>query len=282
MSAAKTPPEDWREANRATWDERVAIHLEAQAYDLAALRAGQGRLHPVEAAELGDVRGLNIAHLQCHFGRDSLTLAQQGAQVTGLDFSPAAIAAARGLAEELGLSDRARFVEADLFDAPQALAAEAPFDLVFVSWGAIGWLPDIGKWARVVAALLRPGGRLYLAEGHPFAMVFETDQTAPDAEGRPGWFMPYMDFGLFKDEAPADYTGDFPALEAGHEYWWDHKFGDILTAIAAAGLRLDWVHEHDQVPWPMFSSLVPAPGGMFTWPEKSWLPLAMSISARKG
>jgi len=281
MSAAGSPPDDWRRANRATWDERVGLHLAAEAYDMTALRKGHARLHPIEQGEIGDVSGLRIAHLQCHFGRDSLTLAQQGADVTGLDFSPAAISAARALADELGLAERARFVEADLYDAPEALAAHGPFDLVFVTWGAIGWLPDIAAWARVVAALLRPGGRLYLAEGHPLAMVFDTEDAGADAEGRPNWFVPYMGFGMMKDDAPNDYTGDFPAIEAGHEYWWDHRLGDILSAIAAAGLRLDWLHEHDQVPWPMFSTLVPAPGGMYTWPDKGWLPLAVSLQATR-
>ena len=274
-------PEDWRVANRATWDERVGIHLEADAYDLTPLRQGRAALHPIEEAELGDVAGLKIAHLQCHFGRDSLTLAQKGASVVGLDFSGAAIAEARRLADELGLADRARFVEADLYDAPSALATEAPFDIVFITWGAIGWLPDLTGWAEIVADLLAPGARLYLAEGHPFAMVFDTDEAGDDGAGRPRWCAPYLDFAMWKDEAPADYTGDFPALEAGHEYWWDHQLGSILTALAAAGLRLDWLREHDAVPWPMFSVLVAGQDGMYRWPDKRWLPLAFSLSATK-
>lgn len=277
----KAPPDDWRAANRATWDERVGIHLKSEAYDMTPLREGSAVLHPIEESEIGDVAGLRIAHLQCHFGRDSLTLAQKGAEVVGLDFSGAAIAEARRMAEELGLAGRAQFVEADLYDAPEALAAHAPFDRVFVTWGAIGWLPDLAAWARIVAGLLAPGGALYLAEGHPFAMVFETEDTAPDTQGRPGWFVPYLDFGMMTDDAPKDYTGDFPALTAGHEYWWDHRLGDVLTAIAGGGLRLDWLHEHDQVPWPMYSSLTPAPGGMYRWPGQGWLPLAFSLSATK-
>jgi len=112
-------------------------------------------------------------------------------------------------------------------------------------------------------------------------MVFETDGLGADAAGRPKWFAPYMSFGLMRDDAPTDYTGDFPTIAAGHEYWWDHTFGGILTALAAAGLRLDWLHEHDQVPWPMFSTLVAAPGAMFTWPGEAWLPLAFSLQATR-
>jgi 2-polyprenyl-3-methyl-5-hydroxy-6-metoxy-1,4-benzoquinol methylase len=105
---------EWREANRANWDERVRVHLNGPGYDLSDLRAGRGRLHAIEEAELGPVDGLRVLHLQCHFGRDGLTLAQRGAEVVGLDFSHAAIEAANVLAAELGLAERARFVEADL------------------------------------------------------------------------------------------------------------------------------------------------------------------------
>src|SRR5690349_12956971 len=180
---------EWREANRANWDERVGVHLAQGGYDLSALRAGRGQLHEIEEKELGDVRGLRILHLQCHFGCDSLTLAQRGAEVVGLDFSRAAIGAARNLAAELGLTAQARFVEADLYDAPAAVAGPASFDRVFVTWGAISWLPDIAWWARIVAHFLKPGGSLYLADGHPSALVF--DDAAPLPSGLPGYYAPY-------------------------------------------------------------------------------------------
>ena len=183
--------EDWRAVNRANWDERVPIHLAAPSYDLGPLRAGKGRLHPIEEAELRPVAGLRVLHLQCHFGRDTLTLAQRGAEVVGLDFSGPAIKAARALAAEIGLADRARFVEADLYDAPAAIREPGAFDLVFVTWGAIYWLPDIRRWAEIVAFFLKPGGTLYLAEGHPSALVF--DDMAPKHDGLPGWFAPYFD-----------------------------------------------------------------------------------------
>lgn len=153
------------------------------------MRAGRGRLDAIVRAELGPVAGLRVLHLQCHFGEDTLILAQQGAAaVVGLDFSASAVAAARGLAEEFGLADRARFVEADLYDAPRAIPERGGFDLVFVTWGALCWLPDLPGWARIAAGLLRPGGRLYLAEGHPVAQVF--DDTAETSDGKPGWFVP--------------------------------------------------------------------------------------------
>ncbi|MDB5487967.1 MAG: hypothetical protein JWQ58_1682, partial [Reyranella sp.] len=146
-----TADKDWRAVNLANWDERVAVRLKAPGYDLAPLRAGRGKLNVIEEAELGDVRGLRALHLQCHFGADTLCLAQRGATVVGLDFSPAAIDAANALAIELGLTDQARFVCADLYDAPSAIPEPASFDLVYVTWGATCWLPDIRRWAEIVA-----------------------------------------------------------------------------------------------------------------------------------
>ena len=182
---------NWRALNRANWDERVAVHLKSPGYDLNPLRAGRGVLNPVDEAEIGEVEGLRVLHLQCHFGADTLCLAQRGATVVGLDFSGAAIDAARTLAGELGLSDRARFVQADLYDAPAALAEPAAFDLVYTSWGVTCWLPDIRRWAEIVAHFLKPGGRFYYADAHPAAYVF--DDRAGLADGRPGYFAPYFE-----------------------------------------------------------------------------------------
>ena len=135
-------------ANRANWDERVGVHLGPGGYDLSDLRAGHGRLSTIEEAELPPLRGKRVLHLQCHFGADTLTLAQRGAKVVGLDFSIRAIEAARNLANELGLTGRAIFVHADVYDGVEAIPPPHGFDLVFVTWGAICWLPDIPRWAQ--------------------------------------------------------------------------------------------------------------------------------------
>lgn len=274
-------PDGWREANRANWDERVAIHLAAPSYDLAPLRQGRGRLYPIEEAELGPVVGLRVLHLQCHFGRDTLTLAQRGAMAVGLDFSTPAIATARRLAAELGLEDRARFVQADLYDAPRALAEPAAFDRVFVTWGAINWLPDIAGWTRVVAHFLKPGGELYLAENHPAALVFDDDAAMPD--GRPGWFVPYFGGQAFVGDSGLDYADPQARLRNRRTYEWMHPLGQIVSSLIAAGLAVEWLHEHDSVPWPMFRSLVEDGQGMYRWPDRPWLPLAFSLRAvRRG
>ncbi|MGE4253246.1 MAG: class I SAM-dependent methyltransferase, partial [Parvibaculaceae bacterium] len=159
------------DANRKSWDERVAIHRrdETGFYEVQRVLDGGDKLNAIEAAEIGDVRGLRIAHLQCHFGLDSICLARRGASVTGLDFSPAAVAEARALARRAGTN--AQFVEGNVYDARSLLSGD--FDLAYVTWGAINWLPDIAQWAKVVASLLKPSGRLYLAESHPNILPFD-------------------------------------------------------------------------------------------------------------
>jgi SAM-dependent methyltransferase len=270
---------DWRQANRANWDERVGVHLASADYDLAPLRAGHGRLNAIEEAELGPVRGSRIFHPQCHFGRDSLILAQRGADIVGLDFSAPAIATARKLAAELGLEATATFVEADLYDAPRAVPRPHDFDLVYVTWGAICWLPDIAAWARLVADFVKPGGFLYLAEAHPSALVFDDATRLPD--GTPGRFAPYFQREPVVIVDPTDYADRTARLVNATQYSWMHPLADIVTGLISAGLRLDWLHEHDCVPWRMFGILVEDSPGMYRWPDKPWLPLAFSLKATR-
>ncbi|UYN84819.1 MAG: class I SAM-dependent methyltransferase [Microcella sp.] len=180
MGAADDAPQ-WARVNRARWDELVDVHLASDMYDLTELRAGAGTLVPIDEAELPLIapegwHGLRVLHLQCHFGADTLTLAQRGATVVGLDFSMPAVKQARALAAELELSERARFVCANVYDARHALPEPEGFDVVYTTWGTIGWLPDITEWARIIAWFLKPGGRLYFADGHPSAFVFDEPQ----------------------------------------------------------------------------------------------------------
>jgi SAM-dependent methyltransferase len=270
---------DWRSANRANWDERVAIHLGAACYELESLRAGRGRLNPIEEAEIGPLEGLRVLHLQCHFGRDSLILASRGATVVGLDFSRPAIATARELAAELGLAERARFVESDLYDAPSAIPEAAAFDLVFVTWGAINWLPDIRRWAEIVAQFLKPDGALYLAEGHPAALVL--DDAARREGAMPGWFVPYFSREALVFDDPSDYADETARLSHARTYEWLHPLGTVVTALIDAGLTLRWLHEHAAVPWRMFKLLVQDADGMYRWPDRPWLPLAFSLRAER-
>lgn len=266
----------YRAANRANWDERVPIHRgnRTGTYRIADFLAGDDRLHPIEDGELGSVDGARLLHLQCHFGLDTLRLARRGATVTGVDFSPAAIAEARALAARIGRED-ARFVESDVYAAAEAV--EGRFDVVYTTWGTICWLPDLDAWARVIAAKLAPGGRFYFAEGHPFMAMLE------QVDGR---LVP-----SYPQDTPADrplvfdatqtYTGDPTPIRNSRTYEWIHSISRILTALDRAGLAVDWLHEHEVVPWPAFPMCVPVGAGMFRLPpDQPALPLALSLTAR--
>jgi len=273
------PPPDWRALNRANWDERVAVHLGPRGYDMAELQRGTARLNAIEEAELGPVAGLRLLHLQCHFGRDTLILAQRGASVVGLDFSAPAIDTATGLARQLGLQDRARFVQADLYDAPAAIGEPGGFDAVYVTWGALCWLPDIDGWARVVSHFLKPGGWLYLAEGHPAAMVLDDRTPLPD--GTPGFFAPYFHNDPLRIDEAGDYVDPQARLTNSATCQWIHPLGRIVTGLIQAGLSLRWLHEHPAVTWRMFACLQQDSTGQFHWPDQPWLPLAFSLRAEK-
>ncbi|TDQ81513.1 methyltransferase family protein [Dongia mobilis] len=275
--------------NRARWDEVVAIHVASPFYRVKEFLAGADILLPIERREIGDLGGKSLIHLQCHFGLDTLALARRGANVTGLDFSTKAIAAARDLAREAGID--ARFVEGNVYDAP-ALVTER-FDVAYVSWGAINWLPDIRGWARVVAAMLKPGGELYLLEGHPFALTLDQlgsetiaadgaiGQSDPAAALRPA-------FPYFREtgrplvfEMEQTYTGDGPKLVHTRTHEFVHGIGDILGALLEAGLTLTMFREHDACAWAMWPLLVEGEDRMFRLPAGApSLPLSFSLRAR--
>ena len=265
----------WQRANLANWNTRAALHVrdETGTYDMAGFLAGRDTLHPIEAAEIGDVRGKRIAHLQCHFGQDSLSLARRGAAVVGLDFSPVAVAAARDLAARTGLS--AAFVEADVYEARERL--EGGFDLVYVTWGTICWLPDIRRWGGVVASLLKPGGQLYLADSHPSALVL--DEREGRLETAFAWRTPAERPDRFVESQ--SYTGDaFP--EPSESFNWIHPLSDVIGSLIAAGLRLDFLHEHEALPYRLYASMVPADSGLYRLPESMVpIPLAFSLRATK-
>ncbi|MGG5818676.1 class I SAM-dependent methyltransferase [Falsiroseomonas sp. HW251] len=279
--AASSTSEDWRALNRANWEERTALHLGPSGYDVSSHLAGRGRLDGIVEAEIGDVAGLSILHLQCHIGDDSVALAQRGAaRVLGVDFSPAAVQGARDLAARCRLSNT-RFVLSDVLDTPGAIPEEAgAFDLVFTSWGTIGWLPDVDRWAGAIAFALRPGGRLYFADIHPLCLVFD-DSGARRAEGFPGWLVPYLGREPVRYEDAIDYADPARPLTNSATVVFLHPLADILGALRRAGLRLDWLHEHARLPWAPFAGLVRGPDGLFTWPDQPWLPLGLSLAAVK-
>jgi SAM-dependent methyltransferase len=272
---------DWLDDNRANWDERVPLHVASEFYDQEPLRLGGGVLDPIARAGIErlfpeGLDGVRVLHLQCHFGSDTLSLANRGATVVGLDFSRPAVEEARRLAAEIGIGDRARFIEANLYDARHALPEPESFDLVFTTWGTIGWLPDVAEWARIVAWFLKPGGRLYFADGHPAAFVFDGDGGAG---GMPAFAYPYAKDDPDILEDPSDYADPEAALEHARTWEWMHPLAEVHGALRAAGLAIDEFEEHYRVPWQIFPVTIPLGEGMFGWPAEQWLPLSYELVA---
>ena len=274
------------EANRAWWDGVVPIHEASRGYDREGFLRGEKPLCPVEAAELGPyVAGRTLLHLQCHFGIDTLNWARRGATVTGLDFSEPAIEAARRLAQQSGIPGR--FVCANVYDAPAALGER--FDVVYTGIGAINWLPDIRGWAAVVAACVRPGGRFYLYETHPMLATLDPARSDGALVVRDPYFErpdPIV------TETDSTYV-DGPKFAARRNCEWNHGLGEIVTALLDAGLAIDFVREHREVPWQALPSMEPVGPGtsgadgryqsnrMWRLPEaqRDLVPLMVSILA---
>jgi 2-polyprenyl-3-methyl-5-hydroxy-6-metoxy-1,4-benzoquinol methylase len=261
-------------ANRKLWDERVATHRRDDTgfYNVDKFLAGNDVLGPIESAEIGDVRGLRIAHLQCHFGIDSICLARRGAHVTGIDFSALAVVEARNLAKQMGVE--VGFVEGNVYDARECLKDD--FDIVYATWGTLIWLPDVTEWAQVVASLLKPGGFLYFADGHPMMLCLEMvgGRFALRTDWRTPKHQPLVEI------SEKNYSGNRSAHSTSYE--WIHPLADMLNALVDAGLRLDWVKEHVSLPWPYFPDMRKGDDGMFRLPEDQMqLPLSLSLKATK-
>jgi SAM-dependent methyltransferase len=237
--------EDYLQLNRASWDERAPAHAASADYGVERFVQDPGFLSGVvrfDRARLGDLSGLEAVHLQCHIGTDTLSLARLGATMTGLDFSPASLAEARRLAA--ATDTPIRFVEADLYSALEFLDPGS-FDLVYTGIGAVCWLPDIARWAGVVASLLRPGGRLFIREGHP--MLWSLDEAHTDRL--------VVEYPYFEREEPLvfDDAGTYVETAAiftqNRTHSWNHGLGQIVTALLDAGMALVGLVEHDSVPW---------------------------------
>lgn len=266
---------DWLDVNRNRWDERVPIHLRSDFYDLAAFRAGKDALLPFEHDELADVAGRRMLHLQCHIGTDSLSWARAGAKVVGIDFSNAAIRAARALAVDIG-DTTSQFFAANVYDIREALPSLAPFDIVYTGKGSINWLPRLGPWAETVFNLLAPGGILYLVEFHPVANVID-ERTCRTAQ------QDYFRRGPNRYELSGAHSDHHAATIHNQGIEWQHTLGDVVSAVAAAGLRIDFLRERPLTTFGYFQeALVAHPEGYWTYPEGApRLPLSYSLRATR-
>lgn len=263
--------DQWREVNRALWDERVPIHAEGESYDLPGFVAGRSRLRPFEPVELGSVAGQTLIHTQCHIGLDTLSWAREGARVTGLDFSEPAIRVARELAERIGAD--ADFIVADLYDAVAAVG-DRRFDIVYTGIGAINWLPDIEGWANVMANLLVPGGTFYMVELHPITEVFGDEELRVERS----YFQ--REPGLWDE--PGTYADPQAPTTQNRSVEWVHGVGDVVSALTRAGLTLEFLHEHECTASPRWPFLERADDRTYRMPEgRPALPLMYSIRARR-
>lgn len=266
--------DEYRRSNMALWNNWTALHAGSAYYDAEGFKAGKSTLRPIEVAELGDVSGKSLLHLQCHFGLDTLSWARRGAHVTGVDFSERAIELARSLAAELGLA--ARFVHSDVYDLPAAL--HGAFDIVFTSYGVLYWLPDLHRWAEVVAHFLKPGGTFYIVEHHPFAAVFDSTGVTELRATSPYFHGPEPE----RIESYGSYAASSDTFQ-GLEYGWRRTLSEVIDAVVAAGLRLEYLHEF---PYSDFRNLPSMERGEDGWwrlagENSDMIPLLFSLQAAK-
>lgn len=258
------------DANRAVWDEWTKRGATPGFQKIERFVAGQEILQPFEIEEVGDVRGKSLIHLQCHFGLDTLAWARQGAKVLGVDFSAEAIELASKLAADLGIAE-ARFVASDVMMVTDAV--DERFDIVYTSFGVLAWLSDLDRWAEQVAALLEPGGTFYIAEYHPFPLLFDENVQQFDPALRNPYFRPPDAIAY----SGRDEGGEFTV------YGWPYTLGDVVSAIARAGLRIEFLHEFPFSESPHVAYLVETEDGTWRLPPDvgGELPLVFSLRASK-
>jgi SAM-dependent methyltransferase len=271
--------EEYLELNRASWDDRAAAHAASPYYAIERFVADPAFLSDVVRFDrplLGDIGGAHGVHLQCHIGTDTISLARLGARMTGLDLSPASLTEARHLAERTATP--IEFIESDVYDALEVLAP-ASFDLVYTGIGALCWLPDIARWAGIVSGLLRPGGRLFLREGHP--MLGAIDDTQTD---RIVVEYPYFerDEPLIFDDA-GTYVETTTTFEHNLTHEWNHGLGQVVTALMTAGLDITGLVEHESVPWPALPGrMTEDEHGEWRLTERPWrLAASYTLQARR-
>ena len=274
---------EYFEANKNLWNQRTAVHRDSAFYDLAGFKAGANVLSPIELNEIGDVKDKSLLHLQCHFGMDTMSFSRMGAKCVGVDLSDEAIKLAREINDELKLD--AKFICCNVYDllseyrseskAPplEGLGEAGQFDIVFTSYGTVGWLPDLDPWARVIAERLKRGGFFYMAEFHPVVWMFDDDFTHIKYH--------YDNKELIIMEDQPTYTGDKNEI-TGKEYSWNHSISEVLNALINAGLKIEFFNEHTFSPYSNFKNSVETETGK--WHIKGMegkIPMVYSLRARK-
>jgi len=260
---------DYLAKNKDAWNKKTIFHVASEFYNMKAFLEGESSLNTIEHNLLGDMKGKQILHLQCHFGQDSLSLAREGAKVTGVDFSDKAIDKAREINNTLGLN--AEFVCCDIYNLPEHLNKK--FDLVFTSYGTIGWLPDMEKWAKVVAHFLKPGGKLVFVEFHPVVWMFDNEFT-------------FIEYSYFNREPIVEVeTGTYAETNAPlktETISWNHDLGEVLGNLLKADLEITDFKEYDYSPYECFKNLVETEPGKYKLRDlQDKIPMVYSVVAQK-
>ena len=263
-------PKDYLEQNKAVWNSRVENHAQSDFYNVPSFLEGTCTLNSIEMDLLEDVINQSILHLQCHFGLDTLSLARLGAKVTGVDFSEEAVKKARELADQSGLP--ADFVCCDVYSLPQHLQQQ--FDVVFTSYGTIGWLPDLNQWAQVIEHFLKPNGTFVFAEFHPVAWMFDSNFEKI--------VYPYHNKFPIVEELSGSYATEKEITEKHTEICWNHSLAEVMSALLNHGLRIDAFLEFDYSPYNCFQGMIEVESGKFRIEKmKDHLPLVYALKATK-
>ncbi|GAA4236642.1 class I SAM-dependent methyltransferase [Postechiella marina] len=255
--------------NKATWNEKVKIHSKSKMYNLEAFKKGESSLMPYEIEALGNVKGKSLLHLQCHFGQDTLSWSRKGAKCTGVDLSDEGIKLAKALNEELNLN--AKFVCCNVLNTSEFV--KDTFDIIFTSYGVIGWLPDLKPWGKMIAERLNKGGTFYMAEFHPIVWMFDYLEKKP-----------VMTYGYMQDEVIyEEYEGTYANQESkmiSKEYGWNHGLSEVINALTQAGLHIEYLNEYNESPYNVLPNLVKTESGMYVTKDKLY-PLIFTIKASK-
>lgn len=234
---------NYKEINKQSWNRRVDAHINSDFYDMESFLSGKSSLNSIELELLGDFKGKSILHLQCHFGQDSISLAREGAIVTGVDLSDKAIQKAVEFAKKFEVD--AKFISCDIYDLPNHI--DESFDIVFTSYGAIAWLPDLNKWANIVSRYLKPEGRFVLVEFHPVVWMFDENfEKISDS---------YFNSGPILETEEGTYA-DREALIKNESIVWNHSFSDIVNSLIKNGLRIESLNEYDYSPYDCFKHTI--------------------------
>lgn len=234
---------DYKKVNLAAWNLKTGIHVDSEFYDNKTFLEGVSSLKHIETGLLGDVKGKSILHLQCHFGQDTISLSRLGANVTGVDFSDKAIDYARDMAEKLSVNTR--FICSDIYELPEMLAEK--FDVVFTSYGVLGWLPDLERWAKVVSSYLKPGGQFIMVEFHPVVWMFDENFKSIDYS--------YFNAGEIVETMEGTYAERSSAVEYS-TITWNHSLGEVLGNLIGAGIRIAKFEEYDYSPYSCFKNML--------------------------